>query len=906
MTHQNYLSALEKTKFAGEIRTDYASRLSVATDNSIYQVIPEAVIFPKKITDIAAIFTLASQEKYHAIRFSPRGAGTGTNGQSLSAGIIIDCSKYMRGILEINLNEQWVRVQPGVVLDQLNDFLKPHQMHFAPEISPSNRATIGGMVNTDACGMGSRVIGRTSDHVLSLTCVLPNGKIIETEKEKNLAEKISEFIAPHRELIMEKFGNKPRTLCGYNLKGALDSASKLLCGSEGTLAVIAECKLKITPIPKYKKLVVFKYSSFDEALRDTEILKFNPLVVETIDEKLLDLARQDAHYFAIKDFIEPARAVNIVEFVHDIEISHGDFYVAKNAMEEKLLWNLRKKSVGLISKKLVGTRRPIPFVEDTAVPPEHLADYISDFKKLLDDYGLTYGMYGHVDAGCVHVRPALDMKILSDEKLIREISNKVVALIQKYHGVLWGEHGQGYRSEFGINFFGEKLHHVVKQIKTLFDPHNQLNPGKIAVPLNSNDTLVKLDGPLRGHFDKEIPDNFQKQFASAIACNGNGACFNYASNETMCPSFKVTQDRIHSPKGRAALMREWLRQKKPRALARETYQAMNGCLGCKACAYDCPLTVDVPQFKSQFLEMYHQQFRRPIRDYLIAHTEKISRWQSNFPRISNLLTQNKISQFLAKKIFKLVDLPAVKVLPFALRSVRSTRLEGLEKPDVVLLQDAFTSFYEPQVLKSTYDFLTALGYQVLVPEFFENGKPFHAKGFLKKFEKIAKINMATLRKFSELNVPIVGIDPSITLTYRDEYQRLEKNLGFKVLLLQEWLSQNVGFRKERSTQPTYFLISHCTEKSACPNAEKQWQDIFSQFGLTLKTLPAGCCGMAGSYGHEAEHEDNSKKLFAMDWQNYVTENPGTILATGYSCRSQVERMTGKKIHHPIEILRGLL
>jgi FAD/FMN-containing dehydrogenase len=326
LLYQNYIASLRATHFSGEIRTDYAARLTVATDNSIYQIIPQAVIFPRNTQDISIILKLSQEAQFLSIKFSPRGGGTATNGQSLSAGIIIDCSKYMRDILEINLEKAWVRVQPGVILDQLNQHLKPLGVHFAPEISPSNRATLGGMINTDACGNGSKIIGRTSDHVVSLTCVRVDGKILETESDNEdlLKKQLTDLLVPHKDLIQEKFFKAPRTLCGYNLAKAYQeqlNLNYLLCGAEGTLGIISECKLKLSPLPKFKKLVVIKYRHFNDALHAKEITpSIKPLVIETIDEKLITIAKQDSIYFYIKDFIEEANSINLVEFVgNDLE-----------------------------------------------------------------------------------------------------------------------------------------------------------------------------------------------------------------------------------------------------------------------------------------------------------------------------------------------------------------------------------------------------------------------------------------------------------------------------------------------------------------------------------------------------------------------------------------------------------
>lgn len=966
-TYQKFLNELKKKRISEEISTDFATRLSLATDNSIYQVNPLAVIFPRTTEDIANILALAHLEEFHEIQFCPRGGGTSTNGQSLSAGIMIDCSKYMRNILELNLKDGWVRVQSGVVLDQLNDYLRPHGVSFAPEISPSNRATIGGMVNTDACGIGSKILGRTSDHIIGLTCILNDGRILQTEQvnvNETLAQSIIKLVQLHQDLINEKFKSVPRTLNGYNLKKMFLNnelnLNYLFSGSEGTLGVISECKLKLTPIPLYRKLLVVKYRNFDDALQLAYNLNdVKPLVIEAIDEKLIELARQDPMYVYLKPMLDTESvktgAVNLVEFVANDEreleehVKHFcdslsnetlGYYIAKNAKETKLLWDLRKKSVGLISKKQDGTRRPIPFIEDTAVPPENLAAYINEFKALLDHHHLMYGMYGHVDAGCVHVRPALDMKIESDQKLVKELSDKVVILVEKHGGVLWGEHGHGYRSEYGLRFFGKTLYHVVRQIKTLFDPYNQLNPGKIATAINSNETLVKVEGPMRGDVDKQIHESWRETFAPTIACNGNGACFNYATAEIMCPSYKVTRDRIHSPKGRATLMREWLRQlsqtkfvldvnkrvglirrlfsKKSDDFSQEVYSAMAGCLSCKACATQCPLNVDVPDFKAKFLAYYHQRYLRSIRDYCIGFIEIIAPIQARFSRITNYFLKQRWVNILIRKSIKMVDLPLVAEVSIhqELQKRKAPRLDFASLPNltneqksnsIILLQDTFTTFYEPSVLLSIYDFLTKLGYQVYVAPFFANGKPLHVNGFLRRFNQLVKENQQRLSQFATLNMPMIGIDPSMTLVYRDEYQKIFPKQNFQVQLIQEWLAKqpvlNSVFRSDDNQ--TLYLLSHCTEKALCMESEKQWQIIFRAFNLNLIPLSVGCCGMAGSYGHEVENVANSRALFDMDWKRYLDDHGEKIVSTGYSCRSQIKRMTGKQIKYPIQILNDL-
>lgn len=963
-----YLTALRQTKFSGEIRTDYASRLAVATDNSVYQVIPQAVIFPRSTLDISLLLLLASHESYDAVTFSPRGGGTATNGQSLTKGIVIDCSKYMAAIEEVNTDENWVRVQPGVILDQLNDALKKQNRCFATQISPSNRATLGGMINTDACGNGSKLLGRMSDQVIDLTCVLHDGRVVKTSQLESMephAADLKQLLQQHQVEIQRTFAQRPRNLNGYNLLRILQEKidfNYLFCGSEGTLGVISDITLKIHPIPRYKKLVLVKYSHFDAALRSHDLFeKVKPLVIEAIDEQLVDMARHDTLYLNIKEMLdggEKAGAVNLVEFVsedqkeiesavnllcHEVVKSPHclGYYIAKNEAEIKLLWDLRKKSVGLISQRQQGTRRPIPFIEDTAVPPEKLADYIAEFAQLLQQYGLIYGMYGHVDAGCVHVRPALDLKQREDEKIFKELSDKVALLVEKYGGVMWGEHGQGFRCHYGEQFFGNTLYHVIRQIKTWFDPKNKLNPGKIAVPLSRDASVVELTESLRAYHDRQILPDWQVAYENVLSCNGNGACFNYASQEVMCPSYKVTKDRIHSPKGRASLVREWLKQlshgpvidltlvtsrvslfsmiKKIRNIfckkdfSHEVYQAMQGCLACKGCAGQCPLSVDIPAVKSTFLYHYHTRYLRPLRDYLIGGAEKIARLQRAYPKINRWLLQLTIVQWVISRGFHVIQppLPETMSVDAELKKRLAPEWHGQpEKNAVVLLQDSFTTTYEPHLVLSTYDFLKKLGYIVYVLPLFDNGKPLYAQGFLPAFRHLAKKNIAYLQKIQQSGVSMIGIDPSITLTYRDEYRKIAgvSSTVPRVELLQEWLcsrTNNVTRINASADGKTYYLLAHCTEKAMHAATETQWQAIFSAFGLTLTPVAVGCCGMAGSFGHETEHQSQSRELFTLDWGSLLRDNQGNaqaILATGYSCRCQVKRFTGMTIQHPIEIL----
>ncbi|MFC3032562.1 FAD-binding and (Fe-S)-binding domain-containing protein [Pseudoalteromonas fenneropenaei] len=999
-----YIATIKKNGFSGEADTSYATRLVNATDNSVYQELPQAVIYPKTVKDIQVAMQTASSEPFLSLTFGPRGGGTGTNGQSLTPGIVVDLSKHMRDILEINVEERWVKVQAGVIKDQLNDFLKPYGFFFAPDLSTSNRATIGGMVNTDASGQGSLVYGKTSDHVLGLTTILVDGTELhtsrmETAKAEILAEqegKVGEIYRTvlttcrnKREQILAKFPRLNRFLTGYDLEHVFSDdlltfdLGRVIAGSEGSLGIVTSAKLNITPIAPFKTLINIKYDSFDSALRNSPFLvAAKATSVETVDSKVLNLAREDIIWHSVSDLItdvpdKDMQGLNMVEFNGETPEEIADKVETLCHKLDELIANkqagiigyqrtsdkadilkvyaMRKKSVGLLGN-VKGKQKPIAFAEDTAVPPENLADFIVEFRQLLDSKGLYYGMFGHVDAGVLHVRPALDMCDPEQEKLLREVSDQVVALTAKYGGLMWGEHGKGYRSEYGPQFFGEELFTELRRIKAVFDKNNRLNPGKICTPLDSNDKLVSVDGQKRAWFDKQIDIQVRDSFDNAMTCNGNGLCYNYDEQSPMCPSYKVTKDRRYSPKGRAGLMREWLRLQEEAGVklleeeqqllkgegnsswwerfvftrrrnkgeydfSHEVKDSMDQCLACKACSTACPIKVDVPTFRARFLNYYHSRYNRPIKDYLVAGIEQSAPLMAKAPRLLNTITQLAPVKLLIEKGIGYVDTPQLSVPTLANRISDISKFdqvqfetlsEAEQRKAVFIVQDPFTSFYEAELVEAFVKLIKALGYTPYLLPFLPNGKPQHVKGFLKEFRATAKKAADFLESVSEYGVPLVGLDASLVMVYRDEYKQIlnQKERGdFNVLLAHEWLAKvDATALKIPSTQEKSFtLLSHCTETTALPNTTKVWQQLFKTLGLELKTPATGCCGMAGTYGHEQQHQENSKQLYDMSWQPIIAKHqPNQILATGFSCRCQVKRFEGQKPKHPIQMLAELL
>lgn len=993
-----FIDAARTEGFAGDLQPDYANRTVLATDNSIYQVLPQVVVYPQHMGDLVLLAKLSQRPNFRSLVLSPRGGGTGTNGQSLSDGLLVDTSRHMNAILEINAKERWVRVQCGVVKDQLNAALRPYGLFFAPDLSTSNRATIGGMISTDASGQGSCRYGKTRDHVLALTTVLLDGTVWDSEPidEQRLStlcqrqdrvgeiHRVAAAIArDKRELIEQQFPKLNRCLTGYDLahlhtaEGHFDLNS-ILCGSEGSLGLIVEAKLNLLPIPCYAGLVNIRYSDFNAALEDASFLmQAAPTSIETIDSTVLDLARKNSLWHSVAEFFptlprEALQGVNLVEFTADTE-SVLTATIARfqalldNASEDQApgrlgyslalgnesvrkIWHMRKQAVGLLGN-VQGEARPIPFVEDAAVPPENLAAFVRDFRALLDRHKLTYGMFGHVDAGVLHVRPAIDMKDPSQEKLIRQITEEVVALTQEYNGLLWGEHGKGVRSEYAPQFFGE-LYPELQKIKAAFDPYNQLNPGKIATP-NNTSRLLRIDEvATRGQQDRKIPVQVWQAYGEAMHCNGNGLCFNWNPHDAMCPSWKITRERIHSPKGRAALMREWLKQLSERDLnavraseqvqrqsfwrslparvkhswqkrrgaydfSHEVNAAMQGCLACKACAGQCPVGVNVPELRSHFFELYYSRYLRPLKDYLIGSLETVVPTLNRAPWFYNALLKPRWLQFLWARMSGLVDLPLLtgikldkQLQTLGVNYATAQTLQRLtaeeKKRAVIVVQDVFVRYFETPVLLDSLELLQRLGFIPLLAPFHANGKPLHVQGFLRYFARIADNNARMLNTLAGTGITLVGLEPSITLTYRSEYKKLLGEQAPQVQLLQEWLAKqpSLSGQKHQLASGDFFLLSHCVENSNAPLAVQDWVQVFSALGQQLHPLATACCGMAGGYGHERANLPLSQGIYAQSWQQAVQqpEYQGKLLATGYSCRSQVKRLDDRVLPHPVQML----
>lgn len=989
----SFFDRLIEAGFRGDVETKVSSRTVYATDNSIYQVEPQAVLFPRGAQDLQIIARTLCEPAFQGLVIAPRGGGTGTNGQSLTNGVVVDCSRHMNRILHIDPVRRVAHVEAGVVKDQLNRALKPYGLFFAPELSTSNRATIGGMISTDACGQGSCLYGKTSNHVLALRAVLMDGTdfwsrpldgsdlVATLQREDRIGEihrVVDRITREKRQRIQEVFPNLNRYMTGYDLAhvrredGVFD-LNAILCGSEGTLAMIAEAELNLLPLPAEVALVNVRYNDFNAALEDARNLTALKVAsVETVDEKVLGLAKGDIVWTAISRFFPDdaghvANGINIVEVLAESEAelerklavvtdalqgqanaSRLGHTIARGHKDAEAIWTMRKRAVGLLGN-VEGPVRPVAFVEDTAVPPEHLAAYIKEFRALLDKAGVSYGMFGHVDAGVLHVRPALDLARPDHVPLVREISDAVVVLTRKYGGVLWGEHGKGVRSEYVPEFFGD-LYPCLQEIKRAFDPQNRLNPGKIAsadaVP------LLKIDEvPLRGTQDMVIGNEIRAAFDNALYCNGNGACFDFDETSPMCPSYKASRDRRLSPKGRASLMREWLRllaekgvdprrealqasktntltrllnslnPRNRRDFSHEVKAAMDSCLSCKACAGQCPVKVSVPSFRAKFLEVYHTRYLRPLKDPVVSSIETLLPAMAQLRPIYNGIVGTGAGRALMR-FAGLTALPRLADqslynqarnlnVPFADTDRLARLTPDQRKHIVVFVVDAFTAHFGPAVAIAAISLARKLGFQPMLARPHINGKALHVHGYLARFEKAARRTSAYLQSLADLGITLVGLDPSMTLAFRGEYKALQDNpLKANVALPQEWLvTAAAGAKLDLAPVVSkLILMVHCTERSNAAASVGQWKAVFKALGLELQVADTGCCGMAGTFGHEVKNRAMSEQLYALSWKPVIdrVENAGLLMATGYSCRAQAKAIDGMHLPHPLEMLDRII
>ncbi len=919
---------MQAERFAGEVMDDAGSLAVYGTDNSIYQLDPTAVVIPTSVDDLAAL-TRANQKLDQPFELVARGGGTGTNGQSLTSEIVVDMRRGLNKVLSIDVEAREAVVQPGVVMGELNAMLAPHGLFFAPHASTATRATIGGMVSTDAAGKGSLVHGRTNKHVLDITAVLVDGTVVdlapqdrvEIELRAGDADRIGRLYRDVLDALdgldPSGFPDVPRGFTGYNLaeteRSNIVDFTRLLCGSEGTLALLGEIRVRLTPLPSERHLAVLPYPSFAEAVRDANRLKAaKPSAIECLDERTISMATGSPAWPTMATLLgnEEPRPLLLLEFdsseaLDDLRSMMASDQAAITSDQEVIdaVWKVRADAVGFLAQAVNG-RRSVAFVEDCAVPPHNLDEFVAGFRAILDQQGLEYGMFGHADVGCIHVRPALDLYRSEHEAMIREISDEVAALVESLGGVLWGEHGRGFRGEYlGLS---DDLAHRMRLVKTAFDPDNLLNPRKLYAPIGVSESVTAIDEvPLRVHRDRTVPEGHRLVFTDAFACNGNGICHHWGQAEVMCPSFKATLDPRLSPKGRADLLRAWSADPDDVELEAATADSLGQCLSCSACTGRCPLQVDIPEMKSRFLHRHPTTDRRSrLRDVLLSRFEALLPLAARSAKAAGLA--QRIASPLLARLAGVVDLPPV---PKNASRHRWPNYDATATPapTVIILTDAFTAFLEPEVLEATLALLTAMGERPGVGPFVPSGKYDHVKGRRDRFAKAVARQRMAVEKLAATGATLVVIEPAVALLHSHEYPAVDPTYPSDLVesavdFVASRLEQLPSNRWSDEEPSVVQLFQHCTEVSLAPDSADGYRRILEHVGFTVATEKTSCCGMAGVFGHEAENRDMSVGLFNDHWRPRMegaASAPRTRCAPGYSCRSQAKRLCAPSLTHPL-------
>ncbi len=956
----------------GECHYDHLLRVLYATDASVYRELPAAVVLPKTVADIRKVIDFANEQGLSII---PRAAGTSLAGQVVGSGIVVDVSKYMNRILEVNVEEQWVRVQPGVIRDELNAFLAPHGLFFGPNTSTANRCMIGGMVGNNSCGTTSIVYGSTRDHVLELHTILSDGSeaVFQSLDQEAFAKKctgdtlenqvyqyLQEVLSdPERQQTIRDNFPKPsihRRNTGYAIDELLETnvftpgkpnfnMCRLLAGSEGTLAFTTEIKLHVDPLPDSGAVVVCPhFDSIRASMKAVLIaMQHQPTACELMDKIILDLTKQNIEQQKNRFFIEgDPEGVLMVEFrgkskeeviekaerfIADIQQS-GLAYAYPKVFGKAInqVWDLRKAGLGVLAN-LPGDPKAVACIEDTAVDIQDLPDYIDEFSEMMAGYGQRAVYYAHAGAGEIHLRPILDLKKEKDRQLFHDITESTAKLVKKYRGSLSGEHGDGrVRAEFIPLMIGEENYQLLRELKQVWDPKGLFNPNKIvdAPPMNST---------LRYQPEQETPE-FDTVFdfsategilRAAEKCNGSGDCRKLATTGgVMCPSYQATRNEKDTTRGRANALREFLTMNtKANPFDHpEVYEAMDLCLSCKGCTAECPSNVDMSTLKAEFLHQYYQTNGVPLRARAFANIARINSLGAMLPRLTNFFLSNGITGGLLKKVLAIA--PERSLPPLAPVSLRQwfnknrSRLtpNGPAKGTVYLFCDEFTNFNDAEIGIKAIKLLTHLGYTVHMPKHAESGRAHLSKGLLDDAQKLAAQNVATFHSLITPESPLIGIEPSAILSFRDEYPKLvrgaaqeqAKELAQNVFLIDEFLSSeaekgNISSRQFTTETRTVLLHGHCHQKALASVAASAFLLSLPQ-NYQVEVIPSGCCGMAGSFGYEAEHYEVSMQVGELVLFPAVRKaDAQTIIAApGTSCRHQVKDGTGRDALHPVEVL----
>lgn len=943
-----------KRQVEGEVRFDQMTRMLYSTDASMYQIEPIGVVLPKSAEDVIAVVETASRFNVPVL---PRGGGTSLSGQ-VGHAVIMDFSKYMRNVIEINAEEGWVRTQPGIILDELNQHLAPSGMLFTPDPSTSSRGNVGGALGNNSCGAHSIIWGKTVDNVHEMDVILSDGStahlgaltgdaleaMMRSENlEGDIYRKLFALGETHRDEILSRYPKIQRRVSGYNLDefvgGSDFNMARFVVGSEGTLLTITEAKLKIVKQPKKRGILVLHFNDLIESMEATvATLEGQPAAVEHIGSMILRQAQSNLAYSRMTDFIEgePA-ALLVVEVIGDTD---GEIDAQLTQLEQRMrrenlgyamvrllkaedqakVWNVRKAGLGLMMN-VPGNAKPLPFVEDTAVSPEKLPEFVRRFDEIVKAHGTEAGYYGHASVGCLHIRPLINLKEQDGVDKMVAIAEEISNLVLEFGGSLSGEHGDGLvRSGFNEKMFGGQLYEAFRQVKQAFDPKGVMNPGKIvdAAPMTENLRINPV------YKTREIQTGFayteEGSFAHAIEmCNGQGAC-RKVDGGTMCPSFMVTRDEEHSTRGRANALRGAMSGALPAEslTSKRMYGVMDLCLECKGCKAECPSNVDMAKLKYEFLDKYHKANGYPLRNRLLGNIATMNRLGAFFAPLTNWSMKSGLFKDLLERyagIDSRRDLPQLASQSFSqwFRSQGGSPASAAKLGQVVLFPDTFTNYNHPELGKAAKKLLEHMGYQVILPQVTCCGRPMLSKGYMDKAKASARINVDSIYPYIEKGAKLVGIEPSCILSFKDDYVDLlgndakAKTISDNTMLIEEFIlhAQNEqGATLDLQNSPENILFhGHCHQK-ALVGTRPAMQVLNSLPNCTVKEVQTGCCGMAGSFGMEKEHYDTSMKIGEIALFPAVRSQEGDfeMVAEGVSCRQQIEHGTGKKARHLVELL----
>ncbi|WP_296316530.1 FAD-binding and (Fe-S)-binding domain-containing protein [Winogradskyella sp. UBA3174] len=974
MKHKKALEYLKK-QFEGELYYDDLMRKLYATDASAYRKLPLAVALPKHKADLKLLIAFAKDEKTSLI---PRTAGTSLAGQCVGDGIVVDVSKYFTRILDINETNKTVTVQPGVVRDELNNYLKPFGLFFGPNTSTSNRCMLGGMVGNNSSGSTSIQYGVTRDKVLSLKTILSdrseaefsNIKVEEFQEKlklENLEGHIYKTIYNQlksetiQKQIQDNFP-KPeihRRNTGYAIDALIksevfsDSNSsfnmcQLLSGSEGTLAFTTEITLKLDDLPPIESaMIAFHFESVSQCMKAVKpAMQYNLHTCEMIDDTILNLTKQNKTQEKNRQFIDgnPVAILmcelkadtsealqigigNLLESVNKLNLSYAAPILKGKDIDKAL--ELRKAGLGLLGN-IIGDKKAVACIEDTAVALDDLEDYITEFTALMTSYQQKVVYYAHAGAGELHLRPILDLKQSEDVKLFREITTEVAKLVKKYKGSMSGEHGDGIvRGEFIPVMIGEENYKILKQIKSAFDPSNIFNPGKIV-------DAYPMDKSLRYEADRVEPkietlldfSSSQGILREAEKCNGSGDCRKLPEfGGTMCPSYRATRNEKDTTRARANALRDYLTnsEKANKFNHTELKEVFDLCLSCKACASECPSSVDVASLKAEFQYQYQKANGFKFKDKFFANSTRYNKLASRIPSLSNVLFNSKsISGFI--KIF--LGIHPNRSLPEITKSFTKiqTQIESSERTlvldnplkTVVLYVDEFTNYLESPIANDAKLLLESLDYKVLLVSHLESGRSFLSKGFLEEAKVLANKNIAYFKDALNDDFYLLGIEPSAILTFKDEYIKLAddkevaKSIAKRTFLIEEFIQQeielgNITSSKFTKEEKSLKFHGHCHQK-ALANQKSSFDMLNLPENYKVTIIPSGCCGMAGSFGYEKNHYNISMQIGEQTLFPAIrnASEDTIIAANGTSCRHQIKDGTGRLAKHPITILKEAL